>query len=145
MQLYVILLKNELQRLDLSMGHRDKQKTVFLCLLWLEEKKRTKRTYVHKSWYVKHCLGYCDLIYYKWQRHDYRNPTKKHCRKSLTWYHCLKSYNKYYDTNYPAGKSLFSASKIRKSIGHPTFALIYFSDFKQVLNYSKVFFSSVIF
>ena len=68
--------KNKLQRLVLSIRHTDKH-TVFCCSLRLEE-IRTNKTYVHKSWYAKHDLGYCNLVYYKWQRHDYRNPTKKH-------------------------------------------------------------------
>ena len=58
------------------MIHSDKHKAVFLCLLWLE-KIRTNRTYVHKSWYAKLGLGYCGLVYYKWQRHDHSNLTKK--------------------------------------------------------------------
>ena len=44
--------------------HRDKHETVFLCSLRFE-KIITNRTYVHKSRYVKHGLGYCDLVYYK--------------------------------------------------------------------------------
>ena len=47
-QVHVILQKSELQRLDLSVRHREKHKLVFLCLLGLE-KVRTNRTYVHKS------------------------------------------------------------------------------------------------
>ena len=46
------------------MRHRDKQKPVFLHLL-RREKIRANRTYVHKSQYAKHSLGYCDLVYYK--------------------------------------------------------------------------------
>ena len=46
------------------------------------KKIRTNRTYVHMPQYAKHGLGYCDLVYYKWQRHDYKNPTKKDCLKS---------------------------------------------------------------
>ena len=34
-------------------------------------------------------LRYWDLVYYKWQRHDHRNPTKKHYLKS----HNLTSHN----------------------------------------------------
>ena len=37
---------------------------------------RTNRTYVHKSQYAKHGLGYHDFVYYKWQRHDHSHPTK---------------------------------------------------------------------
>ena len=58
------MLKNKVVRLDLSMRHRDKQKPVFLRLL-RREKIRANRTYVHKSQYAKHGLGYCDLVYYK--------------------------------------------------------------------------------
>ena len=63
------------------MRHRDKHKTVFFYLLRLE-KIRTNRTYVRKFRYAKHGLGYCDLIYYKLQRDDHRNPIKKHRLKS---------------------------------------------------------------
>ena len=31
---------------------------------------------IHKI--VPPALRFCDLIYYKWERHDHRNPTKKH-------------------------------------------------------------------
>ena len=51
--------------------------TVFLGLLQLE-KIRMNRTYVHKSRYAEHSLEYYDLVCYKLQRHDHRNPTKKH-------------------------------------------------------------------
>ena len=42
----------------------------------------TNRIYMHKSRYAKHGLGYCDLLYYEWQRHNHRNPTKKYRLKS---------------------------------------------------------------
>ena len=45
------------------MRHRDKLKAVFLCSLQLE-KIRANRTYVHKSQYASHSLGYRDLVYY---------------------------------------------------------------------------------
>ena len=57
--------------------HRNTHKTVFLCLFQLE-KVKTNRAYVHKSWYAKHGLGYCNIVYYRWQSYDHRNPTKKH-------------------------------------------------------------------
>ena len=69
---------NKLPRLDLPMRHRDKQKTVFLCLL-CHEKIGTNATYVQKASICKTWLG----IYYKWQRHEPRNPTKRHCLKSI--------------------------------------------------------------
>ena len=46
------------------------------------EKVRTNITYVCKSQYAKHGFGYCDLVYYKGQRHDQRNPTK-----NIVWNH----------------------------------------------------------
>ena len=88
---YVILQNNELKRLSLSNRHKGKHKIVFLCLLRLE-KIRTNRTYVDKSWYAKHNLGYYDWVYFKWQRHDHRNPTKRHWLKSLNdipWTHTV--------------------------------------------------------
>ena len=39
--------------------------TVFLCAFGLG--KISNRTYVPKSWYAKHGLGYCDLVHSKWQ------------------------------------------------------------------------------
>ena len=78
---YVILQKNKLQRLDLSVRQRDKRKTVFFRSLWLE-KIRTNRTCIHKSRYANHGLRYHYLAYYKWQIHDHRNATKKHLLKS---------------------------------------------------------------
>ena len=42
------------------MRHKDKHKTVFLQLLWLE-KIRTSRTYMRKSRYAKHILVYRDM------------------------------------------------------------------------------------
>ena len=42
-----------LQRLDISISHRDKHKTVSLCSLRLK-KIRTNRTYVPKSQYAQH-------------------------------------------------------------------------------------------
>ena len=79
-RVYVILSKSESQRLDLSIRHRDKHKIVLLRSLWLE--KITNRTYVRKSRFAKHGLGYRDVVCFKWQRHDHRNPTKKHLLKS---------------------------------------------------------------
>ena len=68
-------------------------KTVFLFSLWLE-KIRTNRTYVRKSRYVKHGLGYCDFVYHKQQRHEHRNPTITNDRhdhrnptKNIVWNH----------------------------------------------------------
>ena len=46
------------------------------------EKIRTNITHVCKSQYAKHGFGYCDLVYYKGQRHDHRNPTK-----NIVWNH----------------------------------------------------------
>ena len=71
------LQKKELQRPDLSMRHKDKHKTAFLRSLRLEE-IRINRAYVRKSQHAKHYSGYQDLVYYKRQRHDHRNPTRKH-------------------------------------------------------------------
>ena len=62
------------------MRHMNKYKTVFLHLLRLN--KITNKTCVHKSHYAEHVLGFCDLVYYKWQRHDQKNLTEKHCLKS---------------------------------------------------------------
>ena len=56
--------RNELQRLDLVMRHRDEHKAVFLPLLQLET-IQTNRSHVCKSVYAKHSLGYCDLLYHK--------------------------------------------------------------------------------
>ena len=44
------------------MRHRDKHKTVFICLLWIENIRGNR---VHKSQYAKNVLGYRDLVYYK--------------------------------------------------------------------------------
>ena len=71
-----IIVKQRITKTWFIMRHRDKHKTVFLRSRRLE-KIRTNETYLHKSWYVKHGL-YCNLVYYKWQRHGQRNPTKKH-------------------------------------------------------------------
>ena len=92
-------VKEHLKRLDLSMRHRDKHKIVFLCSLRLE-KRRTNRTYVHRSRYAKHGLGYCDFV--------------------ITIRHCLKSHNKHV-AYYPVGKGLFNVSKITKE--HSPFCL----------------------
>ena len=46
------------------MRHKDKHKRVFLRLL-LHGKVITNRTFVHKSQYVKHGMGYCDSVCYK--------------------------------------------------------------------------------
>ena len=46
------------------MKHGDKHKTVFICSL-RPEKIITNRTYVYKSQYAKHGLGYRDLVYHK--------------------------------------------------------------------------------
>ena len=55
--------------------------TVLFCLLQ-HEKIWTNRTYMHRSRYATHGLGYLDLIYHKWQRYGHINPTKRHCLKS---------------------------------------------------------------
>ena len=73
--------RNELQRLDLAMRHRDEHKAVFLPLLQLET-IQFNRSHVGKSVYAKHSLGYCDLLYHKWHKHDHRNPSQKHSLKS---------------------------------------------------------------
>ena len=49
------------------MKHRDIRQSSFVCFCI----KKTNRIYVNRSWYAKHDLGYCDLVYYKWQRHDH--------------------------------------------------------------------------
>ena len=63
------------------MRQKDKHKRVFLCPL--RHEKTTNKTYVRKSQYVKHGLGYYDLVNYKWQRRGQRNTTKRHFLKSL--------------------------------------------------------------
>ena len=57
------------------MKHRDIRQSSFVCFCI----KKTNRIYVHRSWYAKHDLGYCDLVHYKWQRHDHspQNSTQQ--------------------------------------------------------------------
>ena len=55
------IVKERIEKLDLSMRHRDKHKIAFLRSLWLE-KIRTNRTYVHKFRYTKHGLGHRELV-----------------------------------------------------------------------------------
>ena len=98
---------NELQKLDLSMRHRNKHKTVFLHLLCLE-KIRTNRTYMHKSWHAKQCLGHWLSILQMIIGIQLKNMVWNH----ITLRHCLKTYQTLCCLLWLV--SLFNVSKITK-------------------------------
>ena len=101
-----------LQRLTVLMRHRDKHKSVFVHFSF--KKIGSNRMYAQKFWYVKHSLRYCDLVYYKWPRHDHSNPPNTSSEITQLNKHSQELHNKHYPAYYPAGKGLFNVSNITK-------------------------------